>query len=29
MASSLAAQITVEADGREQIEQSPNGRMTI
>ena len=26
MASSVAAQITFEADGREQIEQSPNGR---
>src|SRR4029079_13791761 len=26
MASSLASQITFEADGREQIEQSPNGR---
>ena len=26
MASSLAAEITFEADGREQIEQSPNGR---
>ena len=26
IASSLAAQITFEADGREQIEQSPNGR---